>query len=112
MFNSCSFTGRLAGEPKLFEKDGVLRAVFTLAVDRDKRGEDGEYETDFLDFVAWRDSADFVRRCVHSGDMITVAGARAQVRKHEMDGQRRYKVEFVADQIYFNQSKRDKAEKE
>ena len=107
MFNSCSFTGRFASEPKCFETNGVKRVVFTLAVDRDQRQDDGEYDTDFLDFVCWRSNADFVSSHFHKGDLATVANARAQVRTFETNsGEKQRRVEFLVDRIYFGQAKK------
>jgi len=107
MLNSCDFTGRLAGDPKVFEKDGVLRAVFTLAVDRDQKQEDGTYETDFLDFIAWRSTAEFVQKYFHSGDMATVSNARAQVRRFiDSNNVKQRRVEFAVDRVYFGQAKK------
>lgn len=106
MLNSCNFTGRLAAEPKYFEGENS-RAVFCLAVDRDRKGADGNYETDFLDFVAWNGTADFVNKWFHKGDQVTVANARAQVRVYTDDeGVTKRRVEFVAEKVYFGISKR------
>ena len=107
MLNSCNFTGRLASDPKFFETNGVSRVVFTLAVDRDHKLDNGEYETDFLDFIAWRATAEFVNKYFHKGDLATVSNARAQVRVYDdSDGQKHRRVEFLADQVYFGQSKK------
>jgi len=107
MLNMCVFSGRFASEPKFFQNDGVARCVFTLAVDRDQKLENGEYETDFLDFIAWRGTAEFVQKYFHKGDLATVANARAQVHTYEdSNGNRQRKTEFVVDRIYFGQKRK------
>ena len=60
--NNCSFTGRLTADPRMdyVGQDQVEKVTFSLAVDRDRRKEDGSRETDFLDFVAWRGTAKFI----------------------------------------------------
>lgn len=111
MLNSCNFTGRLTSDPKFYENDNNVKAAFTLAVSADRKGADGEYETDFLDFVSWNGSAQFVQKWLHKGDQITVANARAQVRRYtDGDGKERRRVEFVTDKIYFGVMKRRDAE--
>ena len=108
MLNNCDFQGRFASDPKFFQTaDGVSRCVFTLAVDRDQKRDDGEYDTDFLDFICWRGTADFVNKYFHSGDLGGVAGARKQVHVFEdANGVKQRKVEFLVDRVYFGQSKR------
>ena len=107
MLNSCVFTGRIASDPRFFQTEGVPRCVFTLAVDRDQKRDDGEYDTDFLDFITWRGTAEFVKNYFHKGDLCTVANARAQVHTYEdADGNKQRKVEFLVDRVYFGQAKR------
>ena len=107
MLNCCLFSGRLASDPKRFESDGVSRCVFTLAVDRDQKREDGGYDTDFLDFICWRGTADFVSKYFHKGDLVMVANARAQVHIYDSaEGSKVRKTEFLVDRVYFGQPKR------
>lgn len=102
MLNSCSFTGWLTAEPVLYENENNCRAVFTLGVNSDRKGEDGQYAVDYLDFVVWNGTARFVMQWLHKGDEITVANARAQVRNYtDRDGNQRRRVEFVAEKVYF-----------
>lgn len=105
MLNSCDFTGRIVSEPKFFESGP--RALFTLAVDRDQKNENGEYDSDYLDFIAWRSTAEFVQKYFHQGDMVSVSNARAQVRSYvDSSGVKHRKVEFVAGIVYFGQAKK------
>ena len=87
---------------------GVSVASFSLAVDRDfGNRETGERETDFIDIVAWRSTAEFVSKYFSKGRMAVVSG-RLQIRPWtDKDGNKRRSAEVVADNIYFGDSKRD-----
>lgn len=80
---------------------------FTLAVDRDFGGRDGgEKQTDFIDCVAWRQTAEFVSKYFTKGSMAVVSG-RLQIRDWtDRDGGKRRNAEVVVDNIYFGESKR------
>ena len=107
MLNSCTFTGRFAADPNYYEGEKGARVTFTLAVDRDRKNADGQYDTDFLDFVAWGGTASFISRYFHKGDLATVSNARAQVRSYtSSDGAYHRRVEFSVDTIYFGQRKK------
>ena len=83
-------------------------ASFSLAVDRDfKDKQTGEKATDFIDVVAWRQTAEFVSRFFTKGRMAVVEG-RLQLRDYtDRDGNKRRAAEVVADNVYFGDSKKD-----
>ena len=84
---------------------------FSLAVDRDfgSSANNGEKETDFIDIVAWRNTAEFVSKYFTKGRMAVVSG-RLQIRNWtDKDGNKRRSAEVVADNVYFGDSKRDAA---
>lgn len=63
MLNKIIIMGRLTRDPELrHTQSGTAVASFSLAVDRDFKSQNGEKETDFIDVVAWRNSAEFVSR--------------------------------------------------
>lgn len=99
--------GRLTRDPELrHTQSGTAVASFSLAVDRDYKGQDGERETDFLDIVAWRSTADFVSRYFSKGRMAVVEG-RLQTRDwKDRDGNRRRSFEIIAENVYLGDSKR------
>ena len=106
MLNTCSFIGNLTADPKYFEGDSP-RATFTLAVDRDYANSDGEKTSDFLDFVVWNSTADFVAKHFHKGDIMTVCNSRAQVRVFtNEDGVRKRIIQFVDGKCYFGAQKK------
>ncbi|MBE6955230.1 MAG: single-stranded DNA-binding protein [Ruminococcaceae bacterium] len=111
MLNHIVLMGRLTRDPELRRTgSGIAVASFTLAVDRDFGGRDGgEKETDFIDIVAWRSTAEFVSKYFAKGRMAVVSG-RLQIRNwQDKDGNKRRSAEVVADNVYFGDSKRDGA---
>ena len=108
MLNHIVLIGRLVKDPELRRTgSGVAVANFTLAVDRDFPGKDGEKQTDFIDIVAWRNTAEFVSKYFSKGRMAVAIG-QLQIRKwQDKDGNNRYNAEVVADNVYFADSKRD-----
>lgn len=107
MLNKVFVMGRLARDPELRRtQSGTAVASFTLAVDRDfKDKSSGERGVDWINCVAWRQSAEFVSRYFTKGRMAVVEG-RLQVSEWtDKDGSKRWKTEVVADNIYFGDSK-------
>ena len=109
MLNRIFLMGRLARDPELRRtQTGTPVASFRLAVDRDfKDNNTGERATDWIDVVAWRQTAEFVSRYFTKGRMAVVEG-RLQIRDWtDKEGNKRTTAEVVADQVYFGDSKRD-----
>ena len=110
MLNKVFIMGRLTRDPELRRtQSGTAVTSFSLAVDRDFKSQSGEKETDFIDVVAWRSTAEFVAKYFTKGRMAVVEG-RLQIREwKDKDGNNRRSAEVVADNIYFGDSKRDGA---
>ena len=109
MLNRIIIMGRLVRDPELrTTQSGVSVTSFTLAVDRDFKSRDsGEKSTDFIDVVAWRQTAEFVCKYFTKGRMA-IAEGRLQIRDwKDRDGNNRRSAEVVADNVYFGDSKRD-----
>lgn len=108
MLNTITIMGRLTRDPELRRTgSGIAVASFTVAVDRDRAPEGQEKETDFLDCVAWRQTAEFVEKYFKKGRMIVVSG-RLQIRGWtDKEGNKRRSAEIVADNVYFGDSKKD-----
>ena len=106
MLNHIVLMGRLTRDPELRHTgNGTAVASFSLAVDRDYKGQSGEKETDFVDIVAWRSTADFVSKFFTKGRM-TVGEGRLQLRDWtDKDGGKRRSAEVVAEHVYFGDSK-------
>lgn len=106
MLNHIVLMGRLVRDPELrYTQSQVPVASMRIAVDRDfGRGE--EKQTDFIDVVAWRHTAEFVNKYFHKGSMMVVSG-RLQMREWtDKDNNRRVSAEVVADNVYFGDSAR------
>ena len=108
MLNRIILMGRLTRDPELRRTgSGTAVTSFSLAVDRDFKSQSGEKETDFIDIVAWRSTAEFVSKYFTKGRMAVVEG-RLQIRDWtDRDGGKRRSAEVVADNVYFGDSKRD-----
>ena len=109
MLNHIVLMGRLVRDPELrHTQSGTAVASFTLAVDRGfKDKQTGEKTTDFIDIVAWRQTAEFVSRYFTKGRMAVVEG-RLQIRDWtDKEGGKRRSAEVIADNVYFGDSKRD-----
>ena len=109
MLNTITIMGRLTKNPEL-RRTGSGKAVtsFTLAVDRDFNS-GGEKETDFIECVAWGNTAEFVNNYFSKGRMAVVNG-RLQIRNwNDKDGNKRKAAEVVVNNVYFGESKNDNA---
>ena len=100
--------GRMVKDPELrHTRSGTAVASFTLAVDRDRKDQNGEKETDFIEVVAWRNTAEFVSKYFTKGS-VAVASGRLQIRSWtDKEGNKRKTAEVVAENVYFGDSKRD-----
>ena len=101
MLNHIVLMGRLTRDPELRRTGtGIAVASFSIAVDRDfGPKETGEKETDFIDIVAWRNTAEFVSKYFTKGRMAVVSG-RLQIRNwNDKDGNKHRSAEVVADNV-------------
>lgn len=108
MLNCAVLMGRLVADPELrTTPNGISVTSFTIAVDRSFVRQGEERQADFIDIVAWRQSAEFVTRYFRKGSMIAVQGS-IQTRMYEdKQGNKRKAFEIVADNVSFCGSKAD-----
>ena len=108
MLNRIIIMGRLTRDPELRRtQSGTAVTSFSLAVDRDFKSQGGDKETDFIDIVAWRNTAEFVSKYFTKGRMAVVEG-RLQIRDWtDRDGGKRRSAEVIAENVYFGDSKRE-----
>lgn len=108
MLNKIFIMGRLTRDPELRRtQNGTAVTSFALAVDRDYKNADGTKDTDFIDVVAWRNTAEFASKYFAKGRMAVVEG-RLQMRDWtDKDGNKRRSAEVLADSIYFGDSRKD-----
>ena len=108
--NQIVLMGRLTRDPELRRtQSGTAVASFTLAVDRPFASRDGgERQTDFIDCVAWRNTAEFVSKYFVKGQMAAVTG-RLQIRDWtDKEGGKRRSAEVVVENVYFTESKKSR----
>jgi single-strand DNA-binding protein len=108
MLNHIVAMGRLTSDPELrHTQSGTSVASFTLAVDRDRKNESGERETDFIPVVVWGKTAEFVSKYFNKGKMAVLEG-RLQIRGWtDKEGNKRNTAEIVATSVYFGDSKKE-----
>lgn len=106
MLNTAILMGRLTKDPELrTTQNGTSVTSFTVAVDREYVRQGEERQTDFINVVAWRQTAEFVSRYFKKGSMIAVQGS-IQTRNYEdRNGNKRTAVEVIADKVSFCGSK-------
>ena len=108
MLNHITIMGRLTRDVELrYTQSQTPVASFTVAVDRDFSGRDGgDKQTDFIDCVAWRSTAEFMSKYFRKGSMAVVAGRRQISSYTDRDGNTRNRAEVVADNVDFGESRR------
>lgn len=105
--NNVVLVGNLTKDPELVKtSNNVNVARFTIAVQRKFKNADDEYESDFINCVAWRSSAEFVHKYFKKGNKIGIVGS-IQTRSYEAeDKSKRYVTEVVVNECEFVQSKK------
>lgn len=106
MLNHITLMGRMVKNPELrFTPQNTPVASFTLAVERDYQPGGSERQTDFIDCVAWRKTAEFVSKHFQKGSLAAVSG-RLQIRDWtDRDGGKRRSAEVAVDNVYFAERK-------
>ena len=110
MLNKVVIMGRFTKDPELRRTgSGTAVTSFSLACDRDFKSQSGDKETDFIEVVAWKNTAEFVSKYFSKGRMAVVEG-RLQIRDWtDKAGNKRTTAEVVADNVYFADSKRSES---
>ena len=110
MLNQTVLVGRLVREPELLETDnGNKVANITLAVPRNYKNVNGEYDTDFINCVLWKGVAENTVEYCKKGDLVGIKG-RIQTRSYEQEDELKYVTEIVAEKVTFLSSKKQEAE--
>ncbi len=109
MFNLVVLTGRLTADPELkTTANGISVTTFSIAVERRYRSGE-ERQADFINIVAWRQSAEFITKYFKKGNMIGIEGSIQTRRYEDKNGNNRTAFEVVANNVQFVESKRDSA---
>ena len=106
MLNTVALMGRLTTDPELrHTPNNIAVTTYTLAVNRSYVKQGSERQTDFIDVVAWRNTAEFICRYFKKGQMMAVQGS-IQTRTYvDKEGRNRKVFEILADNVYFTESK-------
>ena len=103
--NNVCLIGRLSSDVELKSTSGGTNyARFSIAVQRDFKNKDGEYEADFINCIAWRNTAEFISKYFGKGSMIAIVGS-IQTGSYEKDGQKHYTTDINVEEVYFAGSK-------
>ena len=98
--------GRLTDNPELrHTSNGVAYTRFSIAINRRSRSD--ERQTDFINCVAWRQTAEFITNYFHKGQMIAIDGSIQTGRYQDKDGNNRTSFDVVVNNAYFTESKKD-----
>ena len=102
MLNRAILMGRFTKSPELkTPQNGVPVIQISIAVDRDYTPKGQEKQTDFIDVVAWRNTAEFISKYFEKGQLIALTGS-IQTRSYtDNQGNKRSVTEVIADQVYF-----------
>lgn len=110
--NNVQLAGRLTKDPEMrYTGSGTAVTSFTLAVERPFTRSNGERETDFINCVAWRKTAEHISNYYRKGDGIVVTNGRIQVRNYDnKEGQKVYVTEVVVENVEFPLSNSNKSD--
>ena len=108
MINTVAIMGRLTYDPELRSTpSGVSVIRFQVACDRNYQRAGAERQADFIDCVAWRQTAEFISKYFKKGSMVALEGSIQTRSWDDTDGKKRYATEVIVNQVYFAESKRD-----
>ena len=103
--NKCELVGRLTKDPELkLTSNQTAYCNFTIAVDRRFKDSNGQRQTDFINCVAWKQTATFVQKYFHKGNRIGIVGS-IQTRQYEdQQGAKHFVTEVIVDEAEFVES--------
>ena len=108
MLNKVILMGRFTRDPELRSTpQGISTCAFSIAVDRNFVRQGEERKADFINCVAWRQTAEFISKYFRKGSMVALEGSLQTRSWDDQDGKKRYATDVVVNQVYFAESKRD-----
>ena len=111
MLNSAILQGRLCNDPELRQTpSGTSVCNFRLAVERTYQPKGQEKQTDFINIVTWRSTAEFVGRYFRKGQLVAVQGSIQTSQYTDRDGNKRTAFDVVADNVFFAEKKAESGE--
>ena len=98
--NKAIITGRLVRDPEArTTQSGINQSTFDVAVQRSYKNSDGKYDSDFLNVVAWRQTADYCNKYLTKGTVVAVEGSIQKRSYSAPDGSKRYVTEIIANNV-------------
>ena len=111
MLNKAIVMGRMVRDPELrYTPTNTPVCSFTLAVERSYAPQGQERETDFIDIVAWRHTAEFVSKYFRKGQLVAAEGKLQGRKWKDKFEQNRVSFEIIADEVFFAESRREVVE--
>ena len=111
MLNSVCLMGRLTADPELKSTQlGVSVCNFRIAVDRTYTPKGHEKQTDFINIITWRSTAEFVSRYFRKGQLVAVQGSIQTGQYTDRDGYKRTAFDVVADNVFFAEKNAESGE--
>ena len=108
MLNKVILMGRFTRDPELRSTpQGISTCAFSIAVDRNFVRQGEERKADFINCVAWRQTAEFISKYFREGSMVALEGSIQTRSWDDAEGKKRYATEVIVNQVYFAESKRD-----
>jgi single-strand DNA-binding protein len=108
MINSVILIGRLVADPETrYTQSGIAVCNFRIAVDRNFKNAAGEKETDFINIVTWRKTAELCGQYLNKGRLVGIQGSLQTRSYQDKDGNNRTAYDVVADSVQFLEPKRD-----
>lgn len=108
MLNKVILMGRFTRDPELRSTpQGISTCAFSVAVDRNFVRPGEERKADFINCVAWRQTAEFISKYFKKGSMVALEGSIQTRSWDDQEGKKRYATEVIVNQVYFAESKRD-----
>ncbi len=108
MINMVALMGRITYSPELKSTPNGLSVIrFQVAVDRTYQPKGQERQADFIDCVAWRQTAEFISRYFHKGNMIAIEGTIQTSNYRDKNGNNRKQTEVLVNNVSFCGSKNE-----
>ena len=103
--NKVQLIGRLTKDPEIkYTANQVANLSFTVACDRRFKDQNGQRQSDFINCVAWRQTAEFIAKYFNKGNKIALVGS-IQTRTYEQNGVKHYVTEVIVDEAEFVESR-------
>ena len=107
MLNKAILMGRLTRDPELrHTQSNMAVCSFSLAIDRGRKDQNGERQTDFIDCVAWGRQAEFVSQWFTKGMLAIVVGRMQSSSYEDKNGNKRTKITVNCDEVQFGETKK------